>query len=174
VIKNILRQYLEIKSEEDINQISKPKESYSVNLVEPNDFQLNKFLYKQIGKKYKWVDRLVWTDQNWIDYVSNKNLFTFVLKHNEDFAGYFELILHNEKKEAEIAYFGILEDYFGMKLGGYLLSEALKKSFSFYKVKRVWCHTCSLDHKNALKNYLSRGMRVFKSEHLKNYSFNSS
>ena len=36
---------------------------------------------------------------------------------------------------------------------------------SFEKgVKRVWVHTCSLDHKNALKNYQARGMKIFKSE----------
>ena len=163
MIKNILRQYLEIKSEEDINQISKPKESYSVNLVEPNDFQLNKFLYKQIGKKYKWVDRLVWTDQNWIDYVSNKNLFTFVLKKDADIAGFFELIYHKDKSEIEIAYLGLLKDYTQKNLGSYLLSEAIKKSF-LLKVKRVWVHTCSLDHKNALQNYLSRGMKIFNTE----------
>ena len=49
------------------------------------------------------------------------------------------------------------------KLGGYMLTEAIKISFSF-KVKRVWVHTCSLDHKNALKNYLSRGMKIYSTE----------
>ena len=71
-----------------------------------------------------------------------------------------------KKKEIEIAYFGILEDYFGKKLGGFLLSEAIKKSF-LVGVKRVWVHTCSLDHQNALKNYLARGMTIFKSEVIK-------
>ena len=55
------------------------------------------------------------------------------------------------------------KEYIGKKLGSYLLSEAIKKSFEFGS-KRVWVHTCSLDHKNALKNYLSRGMAIFKSE----------
>ena len=31
-------------------------------------------------------------------------------------AGYFELIFNLETKEAEIAYFGILEEYFGRKI----------------------------------------------------------
>ena len=65
-----------------------------------------------------------------------------------------------------MAYFGILEEYFGQKLGGYLLSEAIKKSFTF-DTQRVWAHTCSLDHQNALKNYIARGMKIFKSETLK-------
>ena len=104
--------------------------------------------------------------KKWIDYVSNPNVFTFVLKNNEDIAGFFELIYHKDKSEIEIAYFGLLTDYMDKKLGGYMLTEAIKISFS-YHVKRVWVHTCSLDHKNALKNYLSRGMTVFKSEILK-------
>ena len=57
----------------------------------------------------------------------------------------------------------VLGEYIGKQLGGYLLSEAIKISFNIGS-KRIWVHTCSLDHENALKNYLSRGMKVFKSE----------
>ena len=76
------------------------------------------------------------------------------------------MIYHEEKNETEIAYFGILEEYQNKKLGSYLLSEAIKKSFQ-ENVVRVWVHTCSLDHKNALNNYISRGMKVYKTEILK-------
>tara|TARA_B110000967_G_C18737212_1_gene485750 strand:- start:122 stop:628 length:507 start_codon:yes stop_codon:yes gene_type:complete len=167
VTQEVNRQYLEIRSPEDIKENNKIDNNYSLNLVDLKDFQLNKFFYKQIGKKYNWKDRLVWTDKNWIDFVSNKNLKTYILRDKQDLIGYFELILHLEKNEVEIAYFGILEEYFGKKLGSYLLTEALKKSFSYKGVQRVWCHTCSLDHNHALKNYLARGMSIFKSEILK-------
>ena len=163
--EEIFRKYLEIKSLDDFKEVKKPSENYLLDLVEPKDFQLNKFFYKNVGKKYKWVDRLVWTDQKWIDYVSNNKLFTYILKDNEELVGYFELIFYQDIREAEIAYLGILEEYFGKKLGSYLLSEAIIKSFSL-GATRVWVHTSSLDHKNALKNYLARGMKVFKSETL--------
>ena len=78
-------------------------------------------------------------------------------------AGYFELIIHEEKKEVEIAYLGLLQEYQNKNLGSHLLSAAIKNSFE-EKIERVWVHTCSLDHKNALKNYLSRGMKIFKKE----------
>ena len=162
-METIIRNYLEIKSLNQLSEIKKSGDNYSLNQVIPNDFQLNKFFYKQIGKNYQWVDRLIWTDKNWIEYVSSPNLFTFVLKNNDDIAGFFELMYHKDKLETEIAYFGLLKEYIGKKLGGYMLSEAIKKSFS-YKVKRVWAHTCSLDHKNALKNYLSRGMKIYNTE----------
>ena len=84
----------------------------------------------------------------------------------DDLVGFFELIFHPENNETEIAYFGILEEYQNKKLGSFLLSEAIKKSFAS-NTKRVWLHTCSLDHKNALNNYISRGMKIFKTETLK-------
>ena len=165
--EEIYRKYLEIKSLDDFKEVIKQSENYSVKLVNPKDPQLNKFFYKNIGKKYKWVDRLVWTDKNWIDYVSNKKLSTYVLRDTEELVGYFELIFYQDIRETEIAYLGILEEYFKKKLGSYLLSEAIKESFMLGS-KRVWVHTSSLDHKNALKNYLARGMKIFKSEKLIN------
>ena len=163
--EKIFRNYLELKSIEDFKEVKKPLEDCSVELVDPKDFQLNKFFYKNIGKNCQWVDRLVWTDVNWTKYVSNERLFTYVLKNKEEIVGYFELLFNKDKKESEIAYLGILEEYFGKKLGGYLLSEAIKISFTLDSV-RIWVHTCSLDHENALHNYIARGMKIFKSETL--------
>ena len=161
--QEVKRNYLEINSLEDLNQGSKPSDDYSLNLLDPIDFQLNKFFYKNIGNKHNWVDRLTWTEEKWIDYVSNKNVKTYVLKSKNDLVGFFELIHHQEKKEIEIAYLGILEEYHNKKLGSYLLTEAIKISFK-NKINRVWVHTCSLDHKNALNNYMTRGMKIFKTE----------
>ena len=164
--EEVKRNYLEISSLKDLNEGNKPSEDYYLNLIDPINFQLNKFFYKNIGKKHKWVDRLVWNEQKWIDYVSSEKVKTYVLKNKDDLVGFFELIFHFEKKEVEIAYFGILEEYQNKKLGSFLLSEAIKRSFD-ENVNRVWLHTCSLDHKNALNNYIARGMRIFKSEIVK-------
>ena len=161
--EKIYRNYLELKSLKDFKEVKKPSEDHSVELVNPKDFQLNKFFYKNIGKNCHWVDRLVWTESDWTKYISDKKLFTYILKNKDEVAGYFELLFDKETKEAEIVYFGILEEYFGRKLGGYLLSEAIKFSFNLGCI-RVWVHTCSLDHKNALFNYQSRGMKIFKTK----------
>ena len=161
--KKVDRNYLEIHSVKDLVETSSPSNDFKIELINPPDFQLNKFFYKNIGKKHKWIDRLIWNEEQWVKYVSNKNVKTFVLKNKKDLVGFFELIIHSEKKEVEIAYFGILEEYQNKKLGSYLLSNAIKKSFK-ENVIRVWLHTCSLDHKNALNNYLARGMKIFKSE----------
>ena len=161
--KKVDRNYLEICSLDDLITSKNPSNNLILELINPPNFQLNKFFYKEVGKKHHWVDRLVWNDKQWIEYTSNENAKTYVLKENKDLVGYFELIFHKEKNEIEIAYLGLLEEYHNKKLGSYLLCNAIKKSFS-EKPKRVWVHTCSLDHKNALSNYISRGMKIFKKE----------
>jgi len=163
VKKEIKRNYLEIKSLNELVEVSKSLDVYSVNFLDPPNFQLNKFFYKNIGKDHHWVDRLVWSEKEWIDYVCNEKVSTYILRKEEDVCGYFELIFHKDKNEFEIAYFGLLKEYHNKKLGSFLLSFAIKKCFE-KNINRVWVHTCSLDHDNALKNYLSRGMKIYKRE----------
>ena len=165
MILEVDRKYLEISDLNNLNAQNKPNKDCNVTKIEPPNFQLNKFLYKQIGKKYSWKDRLTWEDKDWIKYTNNLRVNTFLLREKDEIVGYFEQILDSQLKECEIAYFGILENFFGKKYGSYLLSEAIKISLKVNK--RVWVHTCSLDHKHALNNYLSRGMKIFKSEKIK-------
>ena len=166
MITKVSRNYLEIKSIDELNYSKSPNSKCELFEINPPDFQINKFFYKQIGSDHRWIDRLVWNDQKWISYVSNPNVKTYVLKENNNLIGYFELIYNNESFDCEIAYFGILEEFFSKGYGGYLLSEAIKLGFK-RDAKRVWVHTCSLDHPNAILNYKSRGMQVFKNEILK-------
>ena len=161
--KEIDRNYLEIFSLRDLVVSKKPSKEFIVELIDPANFQLNKFFYKNIGKKHRWFDRLVWTDKQWINYTVDKKVKTYVLKKEKDLVGYYELISHTEQNEIEIAYLGVLEEYQNQKLGSFLLTSAIQSSF-LLNPNRVWVHTCSLDHKNALDNYLSRGMKIFKKE----------
>jgi len=161
------RNYLEIKSINYLIESTSPELQCSINLIKPVDFQINKFFYKNIGKKHRWIDRLTWSEMEWIKYSSNPKVETYILKVTDDLAGYFELIYHLDIQEIEIAYLGLLEEYHYKKLGGYLLTGAIKKSFEKKNIKRVWAHTCTFDHKNALNNYLARGMKIYKKEIVK-------
>ena len=167
MIKTVDRNYLEIQSLDNLIESSAPNLKCSINLVKPDDFQVNKFFYKNVGKNHRWIDRLVWSEKKWIEYSSNPKVDTYILKTTDDIAGYFELILYSDLKEIEIAYLGLLKEYYNKKLGSYLLSAAIKKSFEKKDINRVWVHTCTLDHKNALNNYLARGMKIFKKETVK-------
>ena len=98
--QEVKRSYLEINSIQELELVTKPSKDYFINLLDPINFQLNKFFYKNIGKKHRWVDRLIWTESQWIDYVSDKKIKTYVLKHKDNLAGFFELIFHFEKKRS--------------------------------------------------------------------------
>ena len=74
-MEKITRNYLEINSLNELSEVKKPNSNLKLEKISSNDFQLNKFFYKQIGKNHNWTDRLSWTDKNWIKYVSNPNLF---------------------------------------------------------------------------------------------------
>src|SRR5262249_38541257 len=77
-------------------------------------------------------------------------------------AGYFEL-LQGEDGSTEIAYFGLLPESIGNRLGKHLLSVTIDKAWQT-GARRVWLHTCSLDDPAALPNYLKRGFKPFKHE----------
>ena len=157
------RFYLEIKSLKSLNEVICPNEELILEKVSPPNIEINKFFYKNIGKKHRWVDRLIWDNLKWVTYIENNNVYTYILRLKDDLVGYFEIINDETSKSSEIAYFGILENFIGKKIGGYFLSEAIKICFNNYS-NRVWVHTCTLDHKNALKNYLKRGMKIFREE----------
>jgi GNAT superfamily N-acetyltransferase len=125
-------------------------------------FQLNKFLYELIGEKWLWTDKLSWSDKEWKDYVESESLRTWVAYYNGAIAGYYELFKQND--DVEIIYLGLVESFIGKGFGGYLLSEAIKSAWKWQGAKRVWVHTCTLDHPSALQNYLSRGMKIYKEE----------
>ncbi len=160
----VQRNFLELKDLKNLKTNSINEKKYLVKKIKP-DFQLNKFFYKQVGKKHRWIDRLSWSDGKWINYISNKNLETYIISESDELVGFFELLYNPELKETEISYFGLLEEFIGKGIGGYALSVAIKKSFE-KNIRRVWLHTCTLDHPNALKNYIARGMTVFKKENI--------
>jgi ribosomal protein S18 acetylase RimI-like enzyme len=123
---------------------------------------LNRTLYAQVGAPWHWTDRLPWTDERWLQYLDRPEVQTWVLRVNARLAGYVEL----EKQpgdDVEIAYFGLLPGFIGRGLGGHLLGVGIDKAWDM-GAKRVWVHTCSLDHPAALDTYRKRGMVVYKQE----------
>ena len=140
-------------------------DSHKIILDEKKDFHLNKFFYKQIGIDHYWRDRLFWSDNEWLKYVSNKNLETHILKKGDNLIGYYEQEYHPVSNEVELINMGVLKEFRGIKLGSVLLNHAIA-SASRKNPTRMWVHTCSLDHKNALHNYKSKGFEIFKEEEI--------
>lgn len=85
---------------------------------------------------------------------------------NGESAGYFELQLQ-EHDSVEIVYFGLVPEFIGKGLGGWLLARAVEEAWAMGEgARRVWLHTCTLDSERALPNYKARGFREFKTQRL--------
>ena len=164
MVSRVKRYFLDIKDFSNSIDLNLP-ENHQIILDDTNNFKLNKFFYKQIGSDHFWRDRLVWSDKEWIKYVSNKNLETHILKKGNDLVGYYEQEYHPTSNEVELINLGILKEYRGLKLGSILVNHA-KASASRKNPTRMWVHTCSLDHKYALQNYKSKGFEIFKEEEI--------
>lgn len=137
-----------------------PKPGLDVALVRARrpSPELSRFLYTAVGGDWYWIDRLPWTYERWLAWVSRGGVETWVAYVDGTPAGYFELDATVDRS-VELAYFGLLPAFTGLGLGGWLLTEALGRAWALAPL-RVWVHTCSLDGPNALANYRARGMRV--------------
>jgi GNAT superfamily N-acetyltransferase len=123
--------------------------------------EYNRFLYSAVGGDYFWRDRLSWDYARWMQVLNRPGYETWVGFVHGAPCGYFELDV--ESDSVEIAYFGLLPQFVGKGFGGALLSRAIERGWE-KGARRVWVHTCSLDHPAALSNYQARGLRLFKEE----------
>ncbi len=149
--------YLEMLSPQELRRKALPPESNLVRLGVPLP-AINRFFYKEVGKLWKWTDRLSWTEDEWNKWVESENVQTWVLHLRGTPAGYFEL--DSQDGNVEVSYFGLLPQFLEKGLGGGFLTAAVDKAWKMGAL-RVWVHTCSFDHPNALKNYKARGFQIY-------------
>ncbi|MGD9044485.1 MAG: GNAT family N-acetyltransferase [Desulfobacterales bacterium] len=154
--------YLEMKS---ASSLKDRNDSHGLQIFECEikQFQFNRFLYQLVGADWEWIDKLSWTDDQWKAFAENGNLRTWVGYYKGSPAGYYEL-QQQDGGDVEIAYFGLAPKFIGKGFGSYLLSHAIKSAWDWEGTRRVWVHTCTLDHPTALQNYKARGLEVYKVE----------
>jgi hypothetical protein len=73
-----------------------------ITLDKKKDFNVNKFFYKQIGVDHYWRDRLIWSDKEWIKYISNVNFETWIIKKKDNLIGFYEQEFHPDLNEVEL------------------------------------------------------------------------
>lgn len=154
--------YLEQTSPSDLKPALPRRPNAAVALVSPIMPELNRFFYTAVGGDWYWTDRLGWSYADWLRWLDRPQVETWVVHLGGVPAGYFELEAQPEGN-IEISYFGLLPAFVGQGLGGYALSAAAQRGWE-RGARRVWVHTCSLDHPAALANYLARGFRVYHQE----------
>jgi GNAT superfamily N-acetyltransferase len=119
--------------------------------------------YRTVGEAFHWRDRWDWTDAEIAAHLADPAISLHVARRADRLAGFYELRRVPEDDSVEIAYFGIVEAEFGRGLGKHMLSHAVREAWAL-EPSRVWLHTCTLDHPNALPNYRTRGFAPYRTE----------
>ncbi|WP_425613385.1 hypothetical protein NA78x_003217 [Anatilimnocola sp. NA78] len=129
-----------------------------VELTKPTIAQY-RTLYRTVGEQYSWFDRLIMLDEQLASILADERVKVFVLQVNGTDAGYSELDCRSVG-EIELAYFGLFPRFVGQGLGRFFLHWTLQQAWLF-QPRRVWVHTCDLDHPAALANYLRAGLETY-------------
>jgi ribosomal protein S18 acetylase RimI-like enzyme len=158
----VVRTYLEMTSPDELRPARMPDPAPRVERLEECPASFFRYLYAEVGRAYHWTDRLSWSDEEVRSHLANPGVSLWLLTWKASPAGYFELRRH-EDDSVEVAYFGLLPEFLGRGWGGHLLTLAARAAWAMGP-RRVWLHTCTLDHPAALPNYRKRGFRPVREE----------
>jgi ribosomal protein S18 acetylase RimI-like enzyme len=160
--QEVKRTYLEMTAPAELRPARSADPAARVERVHDCPASFYRYLYAEVGRAYRWVDRLAWTDEEIRAHLGDPAVSVWLLTVKGAPAGYFELKATPDGA-VEIAYFGLLAEFIGRGYGKHLLTVAVERAFST-GAGRVWLHTCSLDDPAALPNYRARGFRAFREE----------
>jgi GNAT superfamily N-acetyltransferase len=110
-----------------------------------------RFLYRQVGSRWHWVDRLRMDDATLTATLHDKRNSVTVLYVNGAPAGFFEL-LQIDADVVELTHFGLFEHALGLGIGKWFLLQTLYAAWTLGP-KRVSVTTNNLDHPRALQLY---------------------
>lgn len=118
-----------------------------------------RFLYDGVGASWAWFERKALSDEQLAAIIGDPLVEVHVLRVDGTPAGYAELD-RRRAGEVELAYFGLMPQFIGQGLGRFLLDCAIDRAWS-PGLRRLWVHTCDLDHPRALAVYQKAGFRIY-------------
>ena len=151
--------YLEMKRLPVLQKVGSPRADLTVMQAAKPTVSFYRYLYNTVGAAWHWVDRGKLSDEELAAIVQNPAVEVHVLYAGGVPAGYAELD-RRSPPDIELAYFGIMPEFIGQRLGPYLLNWSIEKAFS-YAPRRYWVHTCTLDHPKALGVYRRAGFEIY-------------
>ncbi len=117
-------------------------------------------LFQRVGEPYLWSSRLSIDDAELRRLLRDPGIEVYALRAGDDDVGILELDFRIPG-HCEIGFFGLVDGAVGTGAGRYLMNRALERAWT-RDVKRVWVHTCNLDHHAALQFYIRSGFEPYK------------
>lgn len=149
--------YLEIRSPQPMPRPVPPRTGVTVERWSDPEVDEYLDLFHRIGDQWLWHGRLADSRAAISRLIRLHDHEVWRLWADGEAAGLGELN-RSRPGQVKIEYFGLLPDRIGGGLGGYLLRTLLHEAVR-PDVERVWLHTCTEDHPQALEVYRHLGFR---------------
>lgn len=118
-------------------------------------------IFRTIGERWMWFARLREPEASLARWLDRPDVAAFAATRSGHDCGMLELDFRTQG-EAEIVYFGLLDEAVGQGIGRWLMNRALDAAWSREGVRRVWLHTCTFDHPAAVAFYRRSGFATYK------------
>ncbi|MFQ6023578.1 MAG: GNAT family N-acetyltransferase [Acidiferrobacterales bacterium] len=158
----VVTTYLEMRQPPARPLASPPTAGVTVIQATHPTVSFYRYLYDTVGEQWLWYERRKMSDEALRAVIHDPKVELYVLYVRGVPAGYAELDRRTED-DVEVAYFGLMPEFIGRGLGPYLLERAVVQAWC-QQPKRVWVHTCNLDHPKALEVYQRMGFVAYKQE----------
>jgi GNAT superfamily N-acetyltransferase len=125
------------------------------------DTTLYKQVFRVIGERWLWFSRLGLNDATLARIIGDPAVAAYALMRDGAPAGLLELDFR-QQGEAELKFFGVYETEIGTGAGRWLMDRALDMAWA-RPIRRLWVHTCTLDHPGAIGFYRRSGFTPYRS-----------
>jgi GNAT superfamily N-acetyltransferase len=136
-----------------------PRGDLEIRRAQRPTISFYRYLYAAVGEPWTWTVRRCLSDAELAAILNDQKVEVNVLWVAGVPAGYAELD-RRAPQDIELTYFGLLPEFIGQGLGAYLLDWAIRHAWRM-RPRRLWLHTCDLDHPGALGVYQRSGFRIY-------------
>ncbi|MEH6721385.1 MAG: GNAT family N-acetyltransferase [Aurantimonas endophytica] len=116
-------------------------------------------LYRAVGEAHHWTSRLL-PDDDLRREIHSRAIRLFVASSGSASVGWFEIETRPAIGESRIVHLGVMPEFRGRGVAGFLLSQAIQAGFSD-GISCVSIETNTLDHPAALPLYLKHGFKPY-------------
>ena len=151
--------YLEMRARPTTPHLPAPLGKLALMRTDDCTVSFYRYLYETVGTPWLWYERRLLDDAALATQIGKETTEIFVLYVSGVPAGYFELDAA-AARETELAYFGLIPEFIGRRLGPFLLQAAIDRAWT-RPINRLWVHTRTFDHPRALGYYQQAGFEVY-------------
>ncbi len=116
-------------------------------------------LYARVGALWLWCSRLEMPLEQLASIIRDPAVELYALSVDGRDEGLLELDFR-DPGHCELAFFGLGAELLGQGAGRSLMNHALRMGWA-RPIRRLWVHTCTLDHPAALAFYLRSGFSAY-------------